>query len=98
MLRISDLQPGRFFPPQADNSAATFLLPNGQFETAQSALVQVDDDTDIRFTLDGSEPTSSRGLLLKAGESILVEGRANLAGFRMIGVTEQTNLSVQLFL
>ena len=41
----------------------------------------------VRFTLDGTTPTSSVGTLLEVGDMITVKGGANIAQFKAIRTT-----------
>ena len=52
---------------------ATAMAASGRLETAQ-----------IRFTLDGTAPTTAVGTLLEVGETLALENRGELTGFRAI--------------
>lgn len=49
---------------------------------------------DIRFTIDGTTPTSSIGHLLKSGESLTIDNVTDIKGFRAIRVTTDASLKV----
>lgn len=48
----------------------------------------------IRFTLDGTIPTSSVGHLLNNGQNLTIKNPADIAGFRAIRVTGDASLKV----
>lgn len=60
---------------------------------AHRAFITTETDS-IRWTVDGTTPTSSKGHLSYAGEAIEIEGIANVAAFRAIRVTTNATLRV----
>lgn len=62
-------------------------------EAYNYALITVETDA-VRFWLDGSAPTASVGHLLNVGDSVLLEGRAEVDRFRVIRVTADATLRV----
>jgi len=62
-------------------------------KTCQEVFCSLETD-DVRFTLDGTAPTSSIGHLLKSGESLTISHPRDIANFRAIKVTLDASLKV----
>jgi len=63
------------------------------FGPAHRAFVTVETDQ-IRWTVDGTTPTSTKGHLAEVGDYIEIEGIANIKAFRAIKVTNNATLRV----
>ena len=50
------------------------------------------EDNDVRFTLDGTTPTSSTGTLLLAGENLTLDNEEDIINFRVIRVSSNASL------
>lgn len=64
--------------------------------SATSALISVEDDN-IRYRLDGTDPTASEGHLLYAGQTQIIEGWLAISQFKAIRVTSDAKLKVTYF-
>lgn len=79
-------------------SSSVVTLTSGTYApsgsgAALSAIVTVEDDA-IRFTLDGTTPTASRGHKVAAGGSFILFGYSEVAGFKAIRVTGDAPIEV----
>ena len=61
--------------------------------TVKRVLITVETDQ-VRFTTDGTTPTSSIGHLVDARQTITLEGRDDIAKFKAIRVTTDASLKV----
>jgi hypothetical protein len=78
---------------------ATQLRPvsgNASGQGAFAALFKVETDQ-IRYRMDGTDPTASVGMLLEVGDSLTVFGPKNLANFKAIKVTNNALISVEYY-
>lgn len=50
---------------------------------------------DIRYRMDGTDPTSTTGMPLSSGQNILMEGYKDIKAFKAIAVSSTAYLSVQ---
>ena len=63
------------------------------YGVAHKAFITVETDS-IRWTCDGTTPTSAVGHLAAAGDIIEIEGIANVAAFKAIRVTTDASIKV----
>ena len=71
-------------------TSATYAPASGP---ARSAFITVETDQ-IRFTLDGTTPTSSRGHVIDAGGSLVLQGIEEIRAFKAIRVTNSAPIEV----
>lgn len=64
-------------------TAATYAPTGGVPKRAKRAFVTAE-TAQMRYTYDGTAPTSTVGHILEAGQSITVEGYTNVSAFRAI--------------
>jgi len=70
------------------------LVPSAQgVLEASKAEFKVEGDS-IRFTRDGTTPTSTIGVLGEVGDIVTVEGKGNVKRFRAIRVTNDATINV----
>lgn len=70
-------------------TAADIANPAKWGSRVRKAFCTLDASTGpIRFTYDGTTPTTTVGHILTAGNSITVEGEADIANFRAIRTTD----------
>jgi len=67
----------------------------GKVIHASKAFISVETES-IRIRWDGGTPTSALGHLLVAGDSIEIEGRANIRQLRMIRITNDAAVHVTI--
>jgi hypothetical protein len=75
---------------------STYIKPtSGDFsgKVCQEVLCTLETDQ-IRFTLDGTTPTSAIGHLLEAGQNLTLKNPADISNFRGIRVTTDASLKV----
>lgn len=72
-------------------SAVTLTTPP---EGCKEALI-ICESNDVRFRRDGTAPTSTTGMLLEAGQNILLEGYKDIKAFQAIAVSATAYLSVE---
>jgi len=72
-------------------TSATFN-PSNTGGPAQRAVVTVETDQ-VRYTIDGTTPTSTVGHLLAVGDVLVLEGRKNLSNAKFIKVTNNATIS-----
>lgn len=60
------------------------------------AVITVEDD-DIRYTVDGTTPTSTIGHKANVGDVIQIHGRQNINKFRAIRVTNDSSIRVTYY-
>lgn len=79
------------------NTAATSLTIPGTPAYSNAALIRVEND--IRFRLDGTAPTTSVGMLLKASDTapFWIEGMGLLQNFKAIGATGSAVIDILYF-
>lgn len=63
---------------------------------AEEAFISIETDQ-VRYTLDGTAPTSSLGHILEAGDILQLIGRDMIVKLRMIRVTTNAAVSVTYF-
>jgi hypothetical protein len=69
-------------------TSAKIRPTSGNFEgMACICLFFVLEDDDIRFLLDGTDPTSSTGILMKKGQSLTLDNPDDIMRFKAIRVT-----------
>lgn len=66
-----------------DNTAGGIALTGGTYGTARYALITVE-TAEIRFTVDGTPPTTSTGHIASAPDVIELESNEEIAAFRAI--------------
>lgn len=76
------------------NTAASTTLNDAGYNTEANAIDINAEDGDFRFTLDGSTPTASKGVLVKQGSMLMLRG-VPLKAMRLIR-TGGTNVSCSL--
>lgn len=74
-------------------SSTALPLTANLAESRTHAFITVAADA-VRFWLDGTAPTATVGHLANVGDTIVLTGRAELDGFRVIRVTTDATLSV----
>ena len=74
-------------------SSAALPLTANLADSYSDALITVETDA-VRFWLDGTAPTASLGHKLDVGDVLVLTGRAELDGFRVIRVTTDATLRV----
>lgn len=72
-------------------SAVTLTTPP---EGCKEALI-ICETNDVRFRRDGTAPTSTTGMVLEAGQNILLEGYKDIKAFQAIAVSATGYLSVE---
>jgi len=74
---------------------ATKISPGEDFigKTCVSSFFVLEDN-DIRFTLDGVVPTSTVGIILKKGQSLMLNNHDDIIRFRAIRITEDATFFV----
>lgn len=72
------------------SSAAALTVPSG----ATVALVQAESQS-IRWRDDGTDPTTTAGMVLSAGESLFFTG--SLAAFKAIEITASAKLNISYY-
>ena len=80
----------------AKGFTTTCIKPtSGDFsgKVCQEVLCTLETDQ-IRFTLDGTTPTSAIGHLLEAGQNLTIKNPADIANFQCIRVTTDASLKV----
>lgn len=68
---------------------------NGQSRTAEFALITVETDS-IRYRTDGTNPDSTTGHLLVAGDALTLDNLDDIRRFRAIRVTTDATIQVSL--
>lgn len=63
-------------------------------EGCKEALV-ICETNNIRFRRDGTDPTSTTGMLLEVGQNILLEGYKDIRAFRAIAISATAYISVE---
>jgi hypothetical protein len=82
---------GQYALSVGSGSPTTLTVPTG----ATHAIVSVDSGgSDIRWTVDGTTPTATVGVVLSAGDAMLVD---SVAAFKMIGRTATATAQVAYF-
>jgi hypothetical protein len=79
-------------------SAAKITKPsttNGQSRTAEFALITVETDS-IRYRTDGTNPDSTTGHLLVAGDALQLDNFDDIRRFKAIRVTTDATIQVSL--
>jgi len=74
-------------------SSTALSLTAAKADNYTSAYITTETDA-VRFWLDGQAPTASVGHSVAAGGQIILTGRAELDGFRVIRVTNDATLRV----
>lgn len=72
-------------------SAVTLTTPP---DGCKEALI-ICETNDVRFRRDGTAPTSTTGMLLEAGQNIVLEGYKDIAAFQAIAVSATGYLSTE---
>lgn len=93
----------RAFAADTDTVSSTALdltdigtaLTTGVVADADAAHISVFTDA-IRYTYDGTTPTSSVGHLLAANGEVILVGRSNVAALQMIRVTGDVTVFITL--
>ena len=86
----------RLYSYEASESltVSSTALPLGAIREGRThALITVAVDA-VRFWLDGSSPTATVGHILNVGDTLELDGRAELDGVRLIRVTSDATVSV----
>lgn len=68
---------------------------------ASAALITCDGTAgtnDVRYTLDGTTPSSSQGHLLAAGQGVVIYGFSNIKNFKCIRTSSDTTIEVTYFI
>jgi hypothetical protein len=60
-----------------------------------SEVLVICETNDVRFRTDGTDPTSTTGMVLEAGQNILLTGWTNISRFKAIAVSATGYLSVE---
>jgi hypothetical protein len=76
-------------------TAAKIIPTSGDFlgKVCQAVFCTLETDS-IRFTLDGTTPTSAIGHLLNAGQNLTLKNPSDISNFRAIRVTGDASLKV----
>ncbi|MEA2066229.1 MAG: hypothetical protein U9O65_03910 [Thermotogota bacterium] len=96
---LSDFQTGGYEVITVNTAVgftSTEIRPTSGFfkgMTCQAVFCTLETD-DIRFTLDGTTPSSTVGHLLKSGESLTIANANDIANFKCIKVTTNASLKV----
>lgn len=78
----------------ATKYAPVAVAPALPAPSARLAVISVE-TANIRYWTDGTDPTSSVGLLVAAGSTITLFGRKDIKGFRAVPVSGSPKLMVQ---
>jgi len=87
------------FSPDSTNAISfdsTNLSPIvGNFSGMKAQVISARLETaNIRYRLDGQDPTTTVGILMKADEIIVIQGYGNIANLRFIAVSGNPKLHV----
>src|ERR1041385_345081 len=77
-----------------DNTVGGIALTSGTYGTARYAEISVD-SADIRFTVDGTPPTSTTGHLVAPRDIIRLDSHEDIVAFRAIRAGS-TNATIQV--
>ncbi|MCK5563686.1 MAG: chitobiase/beta-hexosaminidase C-terminal domain-containing protein [Planctomycetes bacterium] len=77
-------------------TAAT-MKPEGGAKNRPDETIFVVETQAIRYTTDGTDPTSALGLLGSVGDVITIKGEANANAFRAIRVTTDATIQPHYF-